>query len=144
MHRPKLSIVIPVYNSAGIAPELVARIHHALGSLSFEIIMVNDGSQDESWAVVRSLALEHNEITAVNFRANMGQDNAILAGLRQAKGEYVVIMDDDLQHDPEDIRALLEKCKEGYDIVYSGFKVWNQSVTKKAGSRINGGLQNQY
>jgi undecaprenyl-phosphate 4-deoxy-4-formamido-L-arabinose transferase len=140
MHRPELSIVIPVYNSAGIAPELVARIHHALAGLSFEIVMVNDGSKDDSWPVVRSLALEHNEIVAVNFRANMGQDNAILAGLRQTKGAYVVIMDDDLQHDPDDIPALLEKCKEGYDIVYSGFKVWNQSVTKKAGSRINGGF----
>jgi glycosyltransferase involved in cell wall biosynthesis len=140
MSQPVLSIVIPVYNSCEIAPVLYQRVQEQLQAYPFELILVNDGSTDQSWEVLSDLANQYANIIAIDLRANYGQDNAILAGLRHAQGSYVVIMDDDLQHNPADIPALLEKCQSGFDVVYSGFKEWNQSAAKKAGSRINGGF----
>lgn len=140
MNHPLLSIVVPVYNSCDITEALYQKMCEHLGDYTFELILVNDGSTDDSWKVLEELASQHAHIVAIDLRSNYGQDNAILAGLRQVKGSFVVIMDDDLQHNPADIPALLNKCKEGYDVVYSGFKEWKQSAAKRAGSRINGGF----
>ncbi len=140
MKAVELSIVVPVYNSCDITAELYKRISQQLSAISFELILVNDGSTDHSWETISQLASAHSEVIAIDLRSNYGQDNAILAGLRHCCGAFVVIMDDDLQHDPADIPALLTKCKEGFDVVYSGFREWHQSAAKKAGSRINGGF----
>jgi undecaprenyl-phosphate 4-deoxy-4-formamido-L-arabinose transferase len=140
MNRPELSIVVPVYNSCDITTTLVEQMDIQLRQITFELILVNDGSTDHSWDVMSGLATTHKNIIAIDLRSNYGQDNAILAGLRHTRGNFVVIMDDDLQHDPADIPALLNKCKEGYDVVYSGFREWKQSAAKRAGSRINGGF----
>src|SRR5438105_1454309 len=97
----EISIVIPVYNSSEILDELNNLISSSLSeNYSFELIFINDGSEDNSWEKIKYLTEKFNSITGINLRKNSGQDNAILAGLRIAKGNYVVIMDDDLQHNP--------------------------------------------
>jgi glycosyltransferase involved in cell wall biosynthesis len=115
-----LSIVVPVYNSEKSLPELVRRLYEALAPLGseFEIILVDDGSADESWAVVEQLALRHDRVRGRNLKRNYGQHNALLCGIRAARNDVVVTLDDDLQNPPEEIPKLLSKLAEGYDVVY--------------------------
>jgi undecaprenyl-phosphate 4-deoxy-4-formamido-L-arabinose transferase len=118
---PTCSVVIPVYNGSETLPELVDRLTRILSniSLKYEIIMVNDGSPDESWQVIQSLAAKDpTHITGINLKRNFGQHNALLCGVRAAKNEVIITMDDDLQHPPEEITKLLEKLQSGYDVVY--------------------------
>ena len=133
-----ISVVIPVYNSSEILASLCTRISVSLNLLSHELILVNDGSNDNSWQVIKEIASGNSSIKGICLRKNFGQDNAIMAGLRIAKGEFVVIMDDDLQHAPEDISKLYEKCREGYDVCFANFKNKNQSLIKNIGSDVNG------
>src|ERR1043165_1973022 len=99
MSSIEISVVIPVYNSSQIIDELYFRISKALKEFcSFEIIFVNDGSTDDSWKKITELSFNSSFMTGINLQKNSGQDNALLAGIRMAKGEYCVIMDDDLQH----------------------------------------------
>jgi undecaprenyl-phosphate 4-deoxy-4-formamido-L-arabinose transferase len=115
-----LSIVIPVYNSAAILPELIRRLHQELPGIcpEYEIILVNDGSPDESWEVIKRLAREYPKLRGFTMMRNYGQHNALLCGIRAANYELIVTMDDDLQHPPEEIVCLLAKLDEGYDVVY--------------------------
>lgn len=115
-----LSIVIPVYNSATILPELVRQLVAQLPSIAVdhEIVLVNDGSRDESWEVIQRLTLEYTTVRGFNMMRNYGQHNALLCGIRAAAKQIVVTMDDDLQHPPEEIPRLLEKLADGYDVVY--------------------------
>jgi undecaprenyl-phosphate 4-deoxy-4-formamido-L-arabinose transferase len=137
--NPDLSIIIPVYNSSAILTELHRQLKAALsGKYSYEIIFVNDGSLDDSWSRIRTLCSSEPFIIAANLRKNSGQDNALIAGLRISKGEYVVIMDDDLQHSPSDIPALLEACRKGLDVCYASFDSKKHSRIKNIGSDING------
>ncbi len=117
---PSISVVVPVYNSEAILPELAARIAQALAGRveQFELILVNDGSQDRSWDVICTLAAEHAWVRGINLMRNYGQHNALLAGIRAAQYEVIVTLDDDLQNPPEEIPKLLEKLAEGYDVVY--------------------------
>jgi polyisoprenyl-phosphate glycosyltransferase len=139
MSSPELSIVIPVYNSAAIIPQLHEQLCSALQArYSFEIIYVNDCSRDNSWEKIKELAATHPDISGLNLRKNSGQDNALLAGLRISKGNFIVIMDDDLQHQPSDIDALYNECKRGFDVCYGNFNKRKQTVLKNAGSDING------
>ncbi len=139
MNTPELSIVVPVYNSAGILAELQRQIAAALeGKITYELILVNDCSKDESWKKIRELAQQHNNITGANLRKNSGQDNALLAGLRISKGNYIVIMDDDLQHSPTAIMDLYAVCCNGPDVCYANFNSKKQSTLKNTGSDING------
>src|SRR6187402_358436 len=105
----ELSIVVPVYRSAECLPELARRVQSALDGRvgQYELILVNDASPDDSWGVISTLARTHPFVVGLNLRKNVGQDNALMAGMHHAKGATVVIMDDDLQHDPADIPALL-------------------------------------
>ncbi|MCS6806062.1 MAG: glycosyltransferase family 2 protein [Acidobacteriota bacterium] len=115
-----ISVVIPVYNSELTLAPLVARLEPVLAreARAFEIILVNDGSHDQSWNVIRELAVQHACVRGINLMRNYGQHNALLCGIRQAKYGVIVTMDDDLQHPPEEIPKLLEKMAEGYDVVY--------------------------
>jgi glycosyltransferase involved in cell wall biosynthesis len=117
---PSISVVVPVYNSEAILPELAARIARVLAGLPepFELILVNDGSQDQSWAAISALAAEYPWVRGINLMRNYGQHNALLAGIRAAQYEVIVTLDDDLQNPPEEIPKLLEKLSEGYDFVY--------------------------
>src|SRR5216683_8113240 len=98
---------------------------------------VIDHSPDSSWEVIVRLACEHAFITGVNLRKNAGQDNAIMAGLNVASGEVIVIMDDDLQHEPSDIAALHEAIQDGFDVVYANFEHKRQAFWKNLGSWFN-------
>lgn len=133
-----ISIVIPVYNSENCLDELYSRILSALGKETFEIIFVNDGSADNSWTKIVHLADKDERVKAINFSKNYGQNNALLAGLKQGLGEFTVIMDDDLQHDPADIFSLVKACEEGYDVCFARFPNLRQKGWKNVGSRFNG------
>ena len=135
----QLSIVVPVYRSAECLPALVRRIEKEVADYFqiYELILVNDDSPDTSWEVIQRLASEHHFITGVNLRKNAGQDNAIMAGLNVATGEVVIIMDDDLQHDPSDIPALDRQIKYGFDVVYARFEHMQQALWKNFGSWFN-------
>jgi len=134
---PEISVVVPVYNSSSCLPELAARVEKVLQN-NYELILVNDCSQDKSWQVIQDLANRYPAITGIHLRKNYGQDNAIMAGLRQSSGIYAVIMDDDLQHAPEDIPRLIEKCRQGCDVCYADFALKRQRYWKNLGSWING------
>jgi glycosyltransferase involved in cell wall biosynthesis len=114
------SVVIPVYNSAESLDLLVTRLAQALPQFAaaYEVILVNDGSLDESWAAITRLANQHAWLRGINLMRNYGQHNATLCGVRAARYEIIITMDDDLQHPPEEIPALLRKLAEGYDVVY--------------------------
>ena len=119
-----LSIVIPVYNEVESLPLLHQAVHKALQDLgrSWEIVFVNDGSQDGSDKVLADLAVQDAEhVCVVEFRRNFGQTTAIAAGIDHASGNVIVFLDADLQNDPADIPAILEKLDEGYDVV-SGWR----------------------
>src|ERR1700720_2090112 len=117
---PSLSVVIPVYNSQAILPELLESLGTALRQLSYryEVILVNDGSRDGSWDEINRLTSVHSWIRGINLMRNYGQHNALLCGIRAARREIIVTMDDDLQNPPEEIPAMLAKLAEGYDVVY--------------------------
>jgi polyisoprenyl-phosphate glycosyltransferase len=140
MYNREISIVIPVYNSENILHELNKQISICMEHLDYELILVNDKSRDKSWERICELAKINTRIRGFSLKKNAGQDNAIMAGLSQANGAFVVIMDDDLQHSPADVVKLYEKCKEGYDVCYSFFKEKKQSLWKNAGSALNGML----
>jgi undecaprenyl-phosphate 4-deoxy-4-formamido-L-arabinose transferase len=115
-----LSVVIPVYRSEAILPELVRCLQPVLGTIAndFEVILVNDCSPDRSWDVISDLAGQYSWIHPINLMRNYGQHNALLCGIRAARYECIVTMDDDLQHPPEEIPKLLEVLAGGYDVVY--------------------------
>ncbi len=139
MNQPEISIVIPVFNSSQIMDELYNRISVSLNTkCEYELIFVNDGSTDTSWEKITRLTQQFPSITGINLRKNSGQDNALLAGLRIAQGNYVAIMDDDLQHNPTDILKLYAQCKKGYDVCYANFSELKQNKIKNAGSNVNG------
>src|SRR5437868_9535665 len=115
-----ISVVVPVYNSAAILPQLVERLGSELEALclEYEVIFVNDASRDQSWKIIRELSQRYNWVRGINLMRNYGQHNALLCGIRAAKYEVVVTMDDDLQHPPEELPKLLAKIHEGYEVVY--------------------------
>lgn len=134
----EISIVIPVYNSEGCVRELSKQIKEALEGVSYEQIMVNDCSRDNSWSEIQNVIKEGFPVVGINLRKNSGQDNALFAGLSHAVGEWVVIMDDDLQHSPKDIIKLYKKVREGFDVCYADFPVKKQRLWKNLGSWFNG------
>ena len=115
-----LSVVVPIYNGAATVDLLVERLTAALRAdgRRFEIILVNDGSHDDSWNRIEALAQQLDVVRGIDLMRNYGQHNALLCGIRAARHEFVVTMDDDLQHPPEEISRLLVKAEEGFDVVY--------------------------
>jgi glycosyltransferase involved in cell wall biosynthesis len=116
----QISVVAPVYRSEAILPELVRRLESVLVSIAenFELILVNDCSPDRSWDVISDLAGQYSWIHPINLMRNYGQHNALLCGIRAARYDVVVTIDDDLQHPPEEIPKLLKVLADGYDVVY--------------------------
>ena len=137
----ELSVVVPVYNSERCLEELHRQVTEALRGKAYELILVNDQSADGSWRVIRQVCESDKAVTGINLRMNAGQDNALLCGLRLARGLFVAVMDDDLQHSPYDISALYEACKaRDWDVCYARFPVIREAWWKKAGSWLNGKL----
>jgi glycosyltransferase involved in cell wall biosynthesis len=133
-----LSVVVPVYNSRAMLLELIERLGTALAPLSYryEVILVNDGSRDGSWDEINRLASVHSWIRGINLMRNYGQHNALLCGVRAARNEIIVIMDDDLQHPPDEIQKLLCKLAEGYDVVYGVPKEGQHGFLRNAAAKV--------
>ena len=118
--KKNCSVVVPVYNSAKSLAPLVKRLRLALDQIAtkYELILINDCSQDNSWEVITKLTKENPWIVGINLRRNYGQHNALLCGIRTAKYDYTITMDDDLQHPPEEIHKLLNGLDKGVDVIY--------------------------
>lgn len=141
MEAIELSIVIPVYNSEECLIELNKQVEETMADfLSYELILVNDRSPDRSWEKIIEVCDKNKNAIGIALRKNSGQDNAIMAGLNLAKGNHIVIMDDDLQHSPKDILKLYYECLKGYDICYGLFPSKKQKLWKNMGSWLNGKL----
>jgi glycosyltransferase involved in cell wall biosynthesis len=115
-----ISVVVPVFNADKSLRELVSRLSPVLDTTckNYEVILVNDGSEDRSWETIIELAAKHAWIRGIDLMRNYGQHNALLCGIRTAEYEIVVTLDDDLQHPPEEIPKLVQKLAEDYDVVY--------------------------
>lgn len=148
-HDPLLSVVVPIYDEEESIPALITSLLSELDKLgrTYEVIAVNDGSKDNSQAVLSQAAAKHPQLKVVQFRRNAGQTAALMAGIDHAQGKIIVTIDADLQNDPVDIPRLLAKLDEGYDVV-SGWRKDRQDdaikrnfvsrVANKIISRITG------
>lgn len=121
MKSPLFSIVSPVYKAEKIVPELVRRISESVATITedYEIVLVCDGSPDNSWQAIKDECAKDERVKGINLSRNFGQHYAITAGMRYTRGEWIVLMDCDLQDRPEEIPRLYQKACEGYDIVQS-------------------------
>lgn len=131
-----LSIVSPVYRAENTLVELVNRIKSSVPLEEYEVILVDDDSSDNSWELIENLAAIHPEIRGIKLSRNFGQHYAITAGLDVAKGEWVVVMDCDLQDRPEEIANLLRKAEEGYDVVLARRTNRQDSFLKRIFSKV--------
>jgi undecaprenyl-phosphate 4-deoxy-4-formamido-L-arabinose transferase len=133
-----LSIVVPVFNSEDSLGKLFERLKIILPSLTpnYEVILVNDGSRDRSWEVISSLRDSNNWIRGINLMRNYGQHNALLCGIRAAKFNTIVTIDDDLQNPPEEIVKLLSKLEEGYDVVYGTPQIEQHDLWRNLASQV--------
>ncbi len=115
-----ISVIVPVFNGARTISELLQRLERSLENIcdDYEVILVNDGSHDESWELIRGFSERFSWVHGIDLMKNYGQHNALLCGIRCARHERVVTMDDDLQHPPEEIFKLVRKLDEGLDVVY--------------------------
>jgi glycosyltransferase involved in cell wall biosynthesis len=135
-NKPKISVVIPVFNSAKTLPVLVSRIETVLKAncVSYELILVDDCSKDDSWSSIKSLCNHHTGITGIRLTTNYGQWVATLAGLNISSGHYLVTIDDDLEYQPEDIITLYSHIKTSpYKVV---FGIASEKYTLQSKSRI--------
>lgn len=135
-----LSVVIPVYRSADCLAALIAAINGALtpGGSRYEVVLVNDCSPDQSWKVIEDLCQRYGNVVGIDLCRNFGQDNALLTGIRVARGKQVAVMDDDLQHDPKDLPRLLNALEPEFDVVYGDFRKKCHKMWKRLGSWFNG------
>jgi glycosyltransferase involved in cell wall biosynthesis len=132
------SVVIPVYNSEELLPKTVERTVAFFEGhdLDYEIILVDDGSRDGSWQKVLESSRDNSHVVGVRLLKNSGQHSAICCGIRHARGDLVITMDDDLQNPPEEILHLIEKIEEGYDVVFARFAVKRHPLLRRLGSRV--------
>ena len=132
-----ISVVSPVYSAENILPELISRIESSLLKITpnFEIILVNDGSKDDTWNKIESLASTRPHLKGINLSRNFGQHYAITCGLDHAHADWVVVMDCDLQDQPEEIVKLYKKALEGYDVVLASRKDRKDNTFKRIFSK---------
>lgn len=136
---PELSFVIPVYNGSQSIGPLVQRIHEICSNVKFELILVNDGSKDDSELVCAKLAKQFpRTVTFVHLSRNFGEHSAVLAGLNQTTGDYVAVLDDDGQNPPEEVLRMLQEAKhKNLDVVYGHYIEKKHSWFRNLGSRFN-------
>lgn len=136
----KYSFVIPCYNSSKTIESVVIEIRNKMIELkekSYEIILVNDYSPDNTKEVIFNLSDKYNNIISINFSKNFGQHAALLAGYSKAKGEYVVSLDDDGQTPANQVDRLINKLNEGFDVVFANYKHKHHSTFRNFGSKVN-------
>lgn len=133
-----LSVVIPIYSSAASLPELLAELARVLPGVAdaFEVVMVDDASPDESWRVIEELSGLYPFVRGMQLMRNYGQHNALLCGIRAARYELIVTMDDDLQHPPDQIPALLAELDKGFDVVYGAPEAEQHGLLRDLASQM--------
>jgi glycosyltransferase involved in cell wall biosynthesis len=138
MASPSLTLLVPVYNSADVLPHLLQRLTACIDANGWdaEILLVNDGSADSSWRAIDALMAGEPRLRGIDLMRNFGQHNATLCGIREARGEVVVTLDDDLQNPPEEIPRLLARLAEGYDVVYGSPEREQHGFLRDFASRI--------
>jgi len=136
--RPVISVVSPVYRCSGCLPELYARLLQTLTQYTsnFEVILVNDASPDLAWSIICQLAKQDQRVRGINLSKNFGQHHAISAGLDFARGDWIVVMDCDLQDQPEEIAKLYAIALEGYDMVVGRRAERKDAWTKRLASKL--------
>lgn len=139
-----ISIVIPVYNGENSLKELYQALKIALAEekINFEIIFIDDYSSDQSYQKILKLHKKDPKVEGIRLQKNFGQQNAIFAGLHYCQGDYIITMDDDLQHKPQDIIRLYQKIKKGFDVVYAIPKKRKYKFHRKLGSKLTNKLFN--
>lgn len=134
----EISVVSPIYRAELVLEELVSRLDKTFQELNvaFEIILVDDSSPDNSWEKIVELSKLNSKVKGIQLSRNFGQHYAITAGLQHAKGDWIVVMDCDLQDRPEEILSLYNKTQEGYDIVYARREIRQDNLIKKISSKL--------
>ena len=132
------SIVIPVFNSAGVVGTTIDRLTEVFenAGLRHQVVLVNDGSHDGSWEVIAERARTSPNLVALNLRRNYGQHHANLAGIREATGDYVITMDDDLQNPPDQALLLISEAMRGHDVVFGRFQRKQAVGYRRLGSKL--------
>lgn len=132
------SIIIPVFNSEEIIETTVKRTLSAFINfkLELEILLINDGSNDNSWKIIKKIAEINPQVKSINLLKNYGQHTAVLCGIQKASGDFLVTIDDDLQNPPEEIIKLINKINEGYDLVFAEFTSKKHSEYRKLGAKF--------
>lgn len=135
----KISFVIPCYKSAKTIGFVVEKIYEAfpITDYNIELVLVNDGSGDDTFQAIKCLAEEHDEIVAINLGRNKGQDAALMCGYNFATGDYIVSLDDDGQNPPAEAHKLLRKIDEGYDAVFGQFIERKYGLFKRLSHKMN-------
>lgn len=141
MDKVNYSFVIPCYNSEKTIGIIVEQIINAVQKYNlgkYEIILVNDASADNTWNVISGLASQNSSITAINFAKNFGQHSAVIAAFRESRGEYIVGLDDDGEHSPDDVMILISEIKKGgYDYVCGKYTKKKDSAFRNLGTKFN-------
>ena len=135
----KISIVIPIYNEEGTISELYRRLTSAMPQLAiddYEVLLIDDGSKDRSWEIITELSQNDHHIKAIKFSRNFGHHIAITAGMDHACGDAVILMDGDLQDQPEEIQKLYSHFLKGFDVVFGVRKERRHSFLKVFTSKL--------
>ena len=136
-----LSVIIPVYNSENIIEDLIKQTVYEIKNIdkinSFEIFLINDFSHDNSWKKIKLLSSKYTSVKGISLSENFGQLNATMCGLNECKGNFIIVMDDDLQHPPHYIKNLVKKLEEGYDACYTNYLNRKHPMWKMVVSWIN-------
>ncbi len=143
--KPVYSIVIPVYRSEQIIAKTIQRIMDVSENEGFaiELVLVNDGSPDNSWSILEQAAKRDQRIKSINLLKNYGQHTAVYCGIKESTGDFIITIDDDLQNPPEELHHLISKINEGYDLVFAEFNQKMHAGFRKLGTRIVGYLNNK-
>lgn len=136
--QPKYSAIIPVYNSQDVVEQTIDAVvdFFEARALRYEVVLVNDGSRDGSWDVLRRKASANPNIVAIRLLKNYGQHNAVFCGLKECSGDYAITLDDDLQNPPAEMEHLIRKASEGYDLVFGRFREKKHSWVRKLGTHV--------
>lgn len=135
-----VSVVVPLLNEQDSLSELAARVRDAIGSMSYELIFVDDGSSDQSWDVISRLSKEDANIKGIRFRRNYGKSLALQKGFEACKGRYVATMDADLQDDPAELPAMFAMLDDGFDLVSGWKQVRHDPISKTIPSKFFNGV----